>query len=207
MAKLFQIKYDANPEEIETAYKVFQNKYALKKKILYTFVYLIVLVLGIDLIVKNPTSPAGFIASGLSAGILIFNWVKPVMIRKKLVKTLAELDSSETYVMSFYDTKVEIETIIDTSVETETVAITHNGIYTVEEGSEAEKEMLENAPKEEEIQKTVYNHIDTEMLFTEKDGLLMLFVNRSFIHTIPVRCLSESEQEQVKAYFSEEGLD
>lgn len=207
MAKLFKIQYDATAEEIEAAYKVFQNKYALKKKIIYTFVYLIVLVLGVDLIIKNPTSIAGFIATGLSAGILIFNWIKPYMIRKTLIKNLSELGTSETYIMSFYDEKVEVETIIDSSAETETVAITHNGIYTVEEGSEAEKEMLENPSKEEEIQKTVYNHIDTEMFFTEKDGLFMLFVNRAYIHTIPVRCLSESEQQQVRAYFNEKGLD
>lgn len=207
MAKLFQINFDASAEEIESSYKAFQNKYALKKKIIYTFVYLIVLVLGIDLIIKNPTSIPGYIATGLSAGILIFNWVKPVTIRKKLVKTLSELDSSETYVMSFFDDRLEIETIIDTSAETETVAITSTGIYTVEEGSEAEKEMPENPLKEEEIQKTVYNHFDTEMLFQEKDGLFMLFINRAYIHTIPMRCLSESEQQQVRAYFSEKGLD
>lgn len=205
MAKQFQITFDATPEEIEVAYKAFQNKYALRKRIIYTVVYLIVLVLGIDLIIKNPSSIAGYIASGLSAGILIFNWVKPVTIRKKLIKTLSELND-ETYTMSFYDTKLEIETVIDNSAPTETVAITTNGIYTVEEGSEAEKNLPEEEPKSEEIPKTVYNLSETEITFAEKDGLIMMFVNRSYIHTIPKRCLSEEEIKLIEAYYTDKAL-
>ena len=205
MAKLFQIKFDAQAGEIETAYKTFQTKYALRKRIIYTVVYLIVIVLGVDLIIKNSTSPAGYIATGLAAGILLFNWIKPVTIRKKLVKTLSELND-ETYIMSFYDTKLEIETIIDKSAPTETVAITHTGVYTIEEGSEAEKEMPEGAGETEDIPKTVYQLSETDICFEEKNDLLMLFVNRAYIHTIPARCLSESEREQVRNYFTEKGL-
>jgi len=205
MAKQFQITFDASPEEIEVAYKAFQNKYALRKRIIYTIVYLIVLVLGIDLIIKNPSSIAGYIASGLSAGILIFNWVKPVTIRKRLIKTLSELND-ETYIMSFYDTKLEIETVIDNSAPTETVAITTSGIYTVEEGSEAAKELPKEQPQTEEIPKTVYNLSETEITFMEKDELIMMFVNRSYIHTIPKRCLSENEIKLIEAYYTDKAL-
>lgn len=205
MAKQFQITFNATPEEIEVAYKAFQNKYALRKRVIYTIVYLIVLVLGIDLIIKNPSSIAGYIASGLSAGILIFNWIKPVTIRKRLIKTLSELND-ENYTMSFYDTRLEIETVIDNSAPTETVAITTSGIYTVEEGSEAEKELSKEAPKEEEIPKTVYNLSETEITFMEKDELIMMFVNRSYIHTIPKRCLSEEEIKLIEAYYTDKAL-
>lgn len=206
MAKLFSITFDANTEEIAEAYTAFQNKYTLRKKIIYTVVYLIVVVLGIDLIIKNPSSPPGYIATGLALGILLFNWIKPVMVKKKLMKTLSEL-GDETYVMSFYDDKLTVETIIDKSAETETVAITSTGIYTVEEGSEAEKELKENPPKEEEVQKSVYKLSETDIFFEEKNGIFMVFLNRSFIQTIPARCLSEEEQQQVRSYFEEKGLD
>ncbi len=206
MAKLFSITFDAKTEEIAEAYTAFQNKYTLRKKIIYTVVYLIVVVLGIDLIIKNPSNLAGYIATGLALGILLFNWIRPVMIKKKLMRTLSEL-GDETYVMSFYDDKLTVETIIDKSAETETVAITSTGIYTVEEGSEAEKELMENPPKEEEIQKSVYNLSETEVSFMEKNSIFMVFLNRAFIQTIPVRCLSEEEQQQVRNYFSEKGLD
>lgn len=206
MAKLFQIEFDSTTEEIGKAYKIFQNKYALKKKILYTIIYIIVLILGIDLIFKNPTSPAGYIASGLSLGILLFNWIKPELIRKKLMKNLAELDNNERYIMSFYDTKLVVQTIIDKSQPTETVAITSKGVYTVEEGSEAEKEMPADAIKDEEIPPTTYNLSETELCFYEKEDLLMIFINRSYIQTIPLRCLSAEQLEQVRGYYTDKTL-
>ncbi len=206
MAKLFSINFDAKTEEIAEAYTAFQNRYTLRKKIIYTVVYLIVIVLGVDLIIKNPTNLAGYIATGLAAGILLFNWIKPLTIKKKLMQTLSELND-ETYVMSFYDDKLTVETIIDKTAETETVAITTKGIYTVEEGSEAEKELLENPVQEEEVQKSVYNLSETEVFFEEKNGIFMVFLNRAFIQTIPLRCLSDEEQQMVRNYFSEKGLD
>ena len=122
------------------------------------------------------------------------------------MQTLSELND-ETYTMNFYDDKLTVETIIDKSAETETVAITSTGVYTVEEGSEAEKELMENPVKEEEIQKSVYNLSETEIFFEEKNGIFMVFLNRAFIQTIPMRCLSDEEQQQVRSYFSEKGLD
>ena len=205
MAKLFKITFDANNEEIAQAYNAFHAKYTLRKRSIYTVVYLIVIVLGVDLIIKNPTGLPGYIATGLAAGILLFNWIKPYSVKKKLLKTLSEL-GSETYVMSFYDDRLEVETIIDKNAQTETVAITTTGVYTVEEGSEAEKELKENPVQEEEIQKSVYNLSETEIFFTEKDGLFIVFLNRAFIQTIPVRCLSEEEQTMVRNYFEEKNL-
>ena len=122
------------------------------------------------------------------------------------MQTLSELND-ETYTMNFYDDKLTVETIIDKSAETETVAISSTGVYTVEEGSEAEKELMETPVKEEEIQKSVYNLSETEIFFEEKNGIFMVFLNRAFIQTIPMRCLSDEEQQQVRSYFSEKGLD
>ena len=211
MAKIFELRFDAHTDEIETAYKAFQNKYTLKKRILYTFVYLIVLVLGVDLILKNPTGMPGYIATGLAAGILLFNWIKPITIRKKLVQTLSALDD-ETYTASFYDDKIVIETVIekkDADEPTETVALTASGVYPVEEGSfaaeaAAAKAAAEDAEKSKEpIPKTVYLLSETEVAFEEKDGLFLLFINRSYIHTIPLRCLSEEQAAQIRAYFED----
>ena len=205
MAKLFQITFDATTEEIAQAYSAFQTKYTMRKRIIYTVVYIIVIVLGVDLIIKNPTGLPGYIATGLAMGILLFNWIKPITIKKRLLKTLSELND-ETYVMSFYDNKLEVETIIDKTAETETVAITSTGVYTVEEGSEAAKELENNPVPEEEVQKSVYNLSETEVCFMEKDGIFMVFLNRSLIQTIPVRCLSESEQTMVRNYFEDKNL-
>ncbi len=209
MAKLFDIRFTAETPEIETGYKAFQNRYLLKRKVLYTIVYIIVLVLGIDLIVKNPSGIPGYIASGLALGILLFNWIKPVMIRKKLMASLDALGTSEEYEMSFYDNRIEVETIIDPNAQTETVAITANGIYTVEEGSEAERELPENVREQDraaEVERSVYRLSETELTLDEKNGLLLVYINRSNFQTIPLRCLSEEQAELVRSYFSERGL-
>lgn len=202
MAKLFDIRFDAETSEIETGYKAFQNRYLLRKKVLYTVVYVIIIVLGVDLIIKNPAGIPGYIATGLALGILLFNWVKPIMVRKKMMNTLDALNTHEEYRASFYDNRIEVETIIDPNAETETVAVTPNGIYTVEEGSEAEKELPTELPQTE-IEKSVYKLAETELLLEEKNGLFLIYINRATFQTIPLRCLSEEQAEMVRNYFSE----
>lgn len=205
MAKLFDIRFDAETSEIETGYKAFQNRYLLRKKVLYTVVYVIIIVLGVDLIIKNPAGIPGYIATGLALGILLFNWIKPIMVRKKMMNTLDALDTHEEYEASFYDNRIEVETIIDPNAKTETVAITTNGVYTVEEGSEAEKE-LPAEPQPAEIEKSVYRLAETELLLEEKNGLFLIYINRATFQTIPLRCLSEEQAKLVREYFSERSL-
>ena len=84
------VRFDNTPAEIEAAYKAFQTKYALKRKLIYTIVYLIVVVLAADLIVKDMTNPTGYIAGGLALGILVFNWIKPVLIRRKMMQGMED---------------------------------------------------------------------------------------------------------------------
>ena len=210
MSEIFKIKYDNTPEEIQEAYKAFQNKYTLRRKIIYSVVYLIVIVLAADLIIRNPTSPMGYIAGGLALGILVFNWIKPVIIQKKMMAGLEQLGTDETYEMRLYEDKIEIETdIIPEDAETETVAITRHGVFTVEEGSEAAKEIAENpdlVKDETQVEKTVYLLTETEICMAEGKNVLFVFINRSYIHAIPKRCLSDKEILDFKSYFEEKGL-
>ena len=210
MKELFSIKYDNSPDEIETAYKAFQTRYALRRKLIYTVVYLIVIVLSVNLIITDPTGFAGYIAGGLSLGILIFNWIKPVLIRRKMMAAMRELGTDETYIMHFYDDRIEAETeIIPSDTPTETVAITTHGVFTVEEGSEAAKEIAENPgliSDETQIEKTIYRLAETEICMSELHDLLLVFVNRTYIHAIPKRCLGNAEILTFKSYFEDKGL-
>ncbi|MBO6303442.1 MAG: hypothetical protein J6N15_13490 [Ruminiclostridium sp.] len=207
----FSIKFDNTPEEIEEAYKAFQTKYALRKKLLYTVIYLIVIVLAADLIVRDMTSPMGYIAGGLALGILVFNWIKPVLIRRKMIQGISELGTDEEYTMTLYDDRIEIETqITSADKETETVAITTHGVFTVEEGSEAAKELAEHPELVRDDtkppEKTVYRLAETEVFMADHKELLLMFVNRSYIHAVPKRCLGTEEMLAFKAYFEEKGL-
>lgn len=205
-----QVKFDNTPEEIEAAYIAFHNKYTLRKKIIYTVVYLLVVVLAVDIIIKNQTNPAGYIAGGLGLGIIVFNWIKPVIIRKKMMQGMAELGTDEQYTMTLCDDRIEIETeITSEGKETEIVEINSRGVFPVEEGSEAAKEIAEHpelVKDETKVEKTVYRLAETEICMSEKQELLLMFVNRSYIHAIPKRCLSDAEINAFKAYFEEKGL-
>lgn len=209
-SEILKVRFDNTPEEIEAAYKAFHDKYTLRRKIIYSVIYLIVIVLAADLIIRNPSSPMGYIAGGLSLGILIFNWVKPVLIRKKMMQGMAELGTDETYNMTLYDDRIEVETeITPADAPTETVAITSHGVFPVEEGSEAAKELAEHpelVQDRTEIAKTVYRLAETEIYMADRKDLLLIFVNRSYIHAIPKRCLGDKETLDFKAYFEEKGL-
>lgn len=195
-------------DEIERAYIKFQNTYTLKKKIIYTIVYLIVIVLGVDLILKNPTSPFGYIATGLGAGILLFNWIQPVLIRKKMLSIIGDM-GQETYIMSFFGDRIEIETEIAEEEETEVVAITSHGVIPVEEGSEAAKEIAADPEKvrdDTKIEKSVYRLTETEVTFYEDEKLFHLYLNRSSFYAIPKRCIDEETLVKLKGYIADKAL-
>ena len=211
MSEIVKVKYDNTPEEINAAYRAFQNKYTLRRKIIYTIVYVIVIVLAADLIVKNPTNPAGYFAGGLAVGILIFNWIKPVIIEKKMMRSLEQLGTDETYEMRLYDDRIEVETdIVPEEAETEIVAISTSGVVKVEEGSDAAKEIEEHPElvrdDTEKVEKTVYKLAETEICMGEGKDVIFVFVNRSYIHAVPRRCLSDSEYLDFKAYFEDKSL-
>lgn len=209
-SEILKVRFDNTPVEIEAAYKAFHDKYTLRRKIIYTVIYLIVIVLAADLIVRDQANIAGYIAGGLALGILIFNWVKPVLIRKKMLQGMAELGTDETYNMSLFEDRIEIETeITPADAKTETVAITTHGVYPVEEGSEAAKELAEHpelVQDETQIAKTVYRLAETEIFMADRKDLLLVFVNRSYIHAVPKRCLGDKQMLEFKAYFEEKGL-
>ena len=211
MNEVLSVKFDNRPEEIEAAYKAFHNRYTLRRKLLYTVIYLIVVVLAADLVIRDYTNPAGYIAGGLGLGILVFNWIKPVLIRKKMMQGLAELGTDEQYTMTLYDDRIEIETeITSAEKETEIVEINLRGVFPVEEGSPAAKEIAENPDlvrDDTQIEKTVYRLAETEIAMADIRDLLLIFVNRSFIHAVPKRCLGTDEMLAFKAYFEEKGLN
>ena len=209
MKEILKISYDNTTEEIEEAYKNFQNYFLLKKKIIYTVIYLIVLVLAADLVIRDNTNVMGYAAGGLALGIMIFNWVKPALIRRKMINTLSQLGTDETYMISLFEDRVEVETVITPEDKTETVAITRHGVFPVEEGSEAAKE-LEEHPElikdETQTEKSVYRIAETELLLRETPDLLILYVNRALFHTIPKRCLGTDELLSFKSFFEERAM-
>lgn len=207
MKKLFEIRYDNTIPEIETAFKLFQRKYALRRLIIFTIVYLIVIALGVNFIVTDYTKPYGYILCALALGVLVSTWTKPINARKRVIATLSELNE-EKYVAFFSDDRIEIQTeIIPDDVETETVAITREDIIPVSDNSEAARELAENPEKTApQIEKSVYKIAENELCSEETSDCYLLYVNRSLIYVFPKRCLSDDEKKQLSDYFNDKSI-
>ena len=195
----FDIKYDNSDKEIETAYKLFQKKYMLKRNILFSIVYAIAAGLGVNFVVLNSTNMAGFILIVLGLGMLFSTWARPVYARKKLMKTL-ESFGGETYTATFADSHITVDTEILPDQETETVAITRDGVMTVGEDVEIPPEQeIKHDKTKIELAANMLDSMETEEMF-------LLFLNRSLIYIFPKRCLSEEQTEAVRNYFDDKNI-
>lgn len=195
----FEIKYDNSNAEIETAYKLFQKKYMLKRNIIFTVVYAIAAGLGVNFVIGNSANMAGYILMVLGLGMLFSTWARPYYARKKLMKTL-ESFSGETYTATFAQTHITVDTEILPDEETETVAVTRDGVMTVGEDVEI--------PPEQEIKhdKTKIELAANTLDSMEIEEMFLLFLNRSLIYIFPKRCLSEEQIGKVRDYFEDKNI-
>ena len=195
----FEIKYDNSNAEIETAYKLFQKKYMLKRNIIFTVVYAIAAGLGVNFVIGNSANMAGYILLVLGLGMLFSTWARPYYARKRLMKTL-ESFGGETYTATFAEKHITVDTEILPDEETETVAVTRDGVMTVGEDVEI--------PPEQEIKhdKTKIELAANTLDSMETEEMFLLFLNRSLIYIFPKRCLSEEQVTAVREYFDDKNI-
>ena len=195
----FDIKYDNSNQEIDTAYKLFQRKYMLKRNIIFSVVYAIAAGLGVNFVIGNSVNMAGYILIVLGLGMLFSTWARPVYARKKLMKTL-ESFGGENYTATFADTHITVDTEILPDEETETVAVTRDGVMTVGEDVEIPPEQeIKHDKTKIELAANMLDSMETEEMF-------LLFLNRSLIYIFPKRCLSEEQTEKVRNYFDDKNI-
>lgn len=193
------IKFDNNEQEITESFKLFQRKYMLKRKVLFTIVYGIACGLGINLIVTNMTNPIGYVLTALSLAMIFSTWARPYFVRKRLMHTLQSF-SKETYIATFKQDAIEIETEILDDDNMETVAVTSHGVMTVGEGVEI--------PQEQEVktEKTVLSLTETTLDSMENDDMFILFVARSYMYAFPKRCMTDDQQNELRTYLDDKNI-
>ncbi len=194
-----EIKYDNTLAEIETGYKLFLKKYTLRRSIIFTVVYFIAALIGIDFVIHDQTSMPGYILIVIGIGMIISTWGKPVVARKKLIKTLQSF-GEEKYTASFSEKVIEIDTEILPDEELETVAITPQGVMTVDRDVEI--------PPEQEIkhEKTKIELNSNRVDSMETGEMFLLFLNRSYIYIFPKRCLTEEQSKALHDYFEDKNI-
>ena len=197
--KLLQIEYSMNLDEISDGFKLFQRKYQLRRTILFTIVYVIALILGIDFLIRDINNFYGYVLVGLSAGLIFYAWYKPVLIRRKMISTISSL-TEETYISEFYKDKIKITTRIlpedEANPEENSEAV---------EKSDAEQNFGEESQKEEDVVTTLYfgsDYLDA----LENENMFLLFVNKRLIYIYPKRCLSDEEQDKLREILKEKAI-
>jgi hypothetical protein len=112
-----KINYNNTIPEIVTATKSFWRRYALKRTVMLSLVFAIL----IGVMITRITMGQGIIAwilMGLSAGLLANLWLKPARKRKKLIQAL-NLMYQESYEVTFCDEAIEIRTLVQSEEEEE----------------------------------------------------------------------------------------
>ncbi len=215
---LLKISYTMTLEEIEAGFKLFQRKYSLKRSILFTVVYSIALVFGVDFIIRGAGNFYGYVLTGLALGLIFWTWYRPVYIRKKMIASISSM-AQETYISEFFGNRIEITTqildkITEENVENsaekvENIADNDNKPYNEDyeiQVRDDETEDTDESEKTEEIVKTTLNFGTELMDALENEEMFLLFVNKSLIYIYPKRCLEENEQETLRNILKDKAI-
>lgn len=214
---LLKISYNNELSEIEEASKLFQRKYQLKRLIMSTIGCGIALILGVDMVIKNPQNFFGYVLIGLSTGLIFMQWYNPVVVRKKLLNIISSTNQ-ENYETEIFQDMISITTIVDTdSAEVETIIVDTDSAE--EEQSEEKTEIAEEAEAVENSEEAIENEGEESetvvsnfyfgsdlMEAMENDRMFLLFVNKHLIYIYPKRCLTDEEQLTLREIFTDKAI-
>ena len=204
--RLLKISYTMTLEEISEGFKLFWRKYQLKRAILFTIVYVIALVLGVDFIIKGAGNFYGYVLVGLALGLTFMCWYRPVHVRKKLLATISSL-AQETYISEFFSDRIQITTQIFTEEATEEAAeekTETKSDMAAEEVCEGKSEEADAEPTENVVTNLYFGSELMDAL--ENEEMFLLFVNKSLIYIYPKRCLEDDEQESLRKILTEKAI-
>lgn len=197
--RLLKISYDMELDEIGEGFRLFQRKYQFKRSVIFTIVYAIAAVLGLDMIIRNPQNFYGYLLIGLGIGLIFMQWYRPVMIRKKLLNTLSSM-TKEAYETEIFENRIQITTKVFVWCEKEEGSDTAEN----EEQLETEESSHEEL-KEETVVSTFYFGSDL-LDAMENEQMFLLFVNKSLIYIYPKRCLSTKEQDALREILTDKAI-
>ncbi len=201
--KLLEIKYSMTLDEISKGFMCFWKKYQLKRTVVFTAVYVIALVLGADIIIRDMSNFYGYVIVGLALGMIFYSWYKPFQIRRKMLDTLSSL-AEETYITEIYPSELRVITcILDESDET--AAEDAETVQETADGTADNSENGEEAPSENS-EVSVYRFGTDLIDAKEEEEMFLLFVNKRLIYIYPKRCLSDTEQDKLREILKDKAV-
>ncbi|MGN0650859.1 MAG: hypothetical protein ACI4KM_10510 [Oscillospiraceae bacterium] len=178
--------YDNSLEEIDGAMTTFQQNFGRKKSfVLSIAAYSLFIVAAIVAVVANPSQILAYGVVVICIIGILYTFTDKKRRRNKIIEALKDMNPEE-YTASFYEDRIEINTIIKPKKKEVGVTI----------DEEADTENI--APT------TSIFRPKTDMLdFLENDDSLLLITDRRQIYCFPKRCLTGQQENMLREYLSE----
>ncbi|HKM32123.1 MAG TPA: hypothetical protein VJX95_00990 [Oscillospiraceae bacterium] len=174
---LFKLRYMLTDDENVEGLKNFQNKFLMKKYLIYTALFSVIAILYIVQIILNSDSKMNYAMLGICVAVIFFIWYNPINVRKNLRKAL-EYTRDNTYLLDIYEDCVVAS-------------------------SELPPEEIENEDDKPTPSVVGYESglgkFAVELL--DEDKMFMLVVHRQYFYVIPKRCLTDEEERGIKEFF------
>lgn len=224
--KLLEIKYSMTLDEISEGFMLFWKKYQLKRTVIFTIVYAVAFVLGVDIMIRNSSNFYGYVIAGLAAGMIFYSWYKPFQIRRKMLESISAL-AEETYITEIYPSELRVTTCIiedepvsdnveenaenvesagniENAENVEENAKNVENTENVEENSENADIVVSNGEERQEV--SVYRFGTDLIDAQETEEMFLVYVNKRLIYIYPKRCLSDDEQTKLREILKDKAI-
>lgn len=181
---LFEFSYDNTLEEIDGAMKSFQSRFKNRRHTLSVVAYAVIGAAVIVAIIMNPEQFFAYAALIFCLVGLFYSLTDKKRARAKTLEALRDMNP-EDYKATFYDDRIEIETLIKPK---------ENEVH-VKIDEEADDEIISPL-------KTTFIPGSDLLEFIENDESLLLIFNRQQIYCFPKRCLSVEQEGAVRDYLT-----
>lgn len=181
---IVKFSYDNTLEEIDGAMKAFQQRFKSKRSIFMIAAYSLLTVAVIVAIIMAPDSFFAYAALMFCGFGLAYSLTDKKRARRKTIEALKDIDP-EDYTASFFEDRIEIDTIIKPKENEVKVKL----------DEEADSEVISPL-------KSTFILGQDLLEFLENDESLMLVFNRQQIYCFPKRCLSVEQESNVRDYLT-----
>ena len=186
---LVSFSYDNNLEEIDSAMKTFQRRFAGKRGLFSIISYSLLSAAIIVAIVINIVTGSSVIFSCVALMFcllgLFYSATDKKRTRIKTLEALKDMDPEE-YTCTIYDDKIELETIIKPKANEVDLKI----------DEKADDEIISPL-------KSIFIFGTDLLNFDENDESLLLIFNRRQIYCFPKRCLSAEQEDNIRDILTE----
>ncbi|MEG0614599.1 MAG: hypothetical protein RR540_02490 [Oscillospiraceae bacterium] len=173
---LLTLNYGITEEEYKTAYKAYQKKYVFQKSIIYSAIFLVIILLFLQQVLVKPDYTVAWFCIAVCVIIAGYGWFEPFSIRKHVFKSLENIRDDQ-YTTDFFDGRIRISTKI------------------------ADQDQSETSEEKEEIRPTILAISPASMQVLELSDMYLLVIRKKLFYLVPKKSCSEKDTEKINEIF------